>query len=68
MVPNPKVRPEPLQQESAVIIDLAEARAQRLDRRLDKAAEEPGLVLMLFEVGWATWAQLMAALIAPFSR
>ena len=41
MVPNPKVRPEPLQQESAVIIDLAEARAQRLDRRLDKAAEEP---------------------------
>lgn len=51
-----------------MIIDLAEARAQRLDRRLDKAAEEPGLVLMLFEAGWATWAQLMAALIAPFSR
>jgi hypothetical protein len=67
MIPNRTAQADAATGFTAEVIDFAAHKAQRLDRRMDRAAHVAAAALAEMETGRGSWAELAAALVAPFN-
>jgi hypothetical protein len=68
MIPNRTAQADVVTGFTAEVIDFAAHKARRLDRKIDRAAHAAAAALADIETGHGSWAELAAALVAPFNN